>query len=155
MPQDPHGIPDPARTAPPVAMPGAAGDPSTGSAAASGRVRVTSSRRGAGHVELTAMSHEIDAQTTLGDVYVAGLMRAQLRLAASVGLVALVGIAGFPLLLMLVPAARTLTIGGIPFPWLVLGLLVYPVVWALARHYDRQAARIEAEFITEVEGGAP
>lgn len=119
------------------------------------RVRVTSSRRTARHVSTAPMTREIDTQTTLGDVYVGGLMHAQLRLAAIVGLVALVGIAGFPLLLMLVPTTRTLTVLGAPFPWLVLGLLVYPVVWVLARYYDHQAARIEAEFTAEVEGADP
>lgn len=98
------------------------------------------------------MTHEIDTQTSLGEVYVDSLMRAQLRLALIVGLVAAVGIGGFPLLLLLVPSARTLTILGVPFPWLVLGVLVYPAVWGLARFHDRQAARIEAEFANEVEG---
>lgn len=98
------------------------------------------------------MAHEIDTQTSLGEVYVEGLMRAQLRLSLLITLIAAVGIGGFPLLLILVPASRTLTIWHIPFPWLVLGVLVYPVVWALARFYDRQAARLESEFTADVEG---
>lgn len=92
------------------------------------------------------ITQELDEQTGLGDVYLAGLMRAQLRLALIVIALLVVGIGGFPLLLALVPATRTITVFGIPFPWFVLGALVYPAAWVLAWWYARQAERIETEF---------
>jgi hypothetical protein len=35
---------------------------------------------------------------------------------------------------------------GLPLPWLLLGVLVYPIVYVAARIYVRHAERIEAEF---------
>ena len=115
------------------------------------RVRVTSSRKGAAPMRSRPVSRELDEQTVLGDVYLAGLMRAQLRLSVAVLALMVVGLAGLPVVLALVPATRTLTIGRLPFPWLVLGGLVYPSAWFLARWYTRQAERIEADFTEVVE----
>ncbi|MBP6996511.1 MAG: hypothetical protein KBB39_10280 [Phycicoccus sp.] len=115
------------------------------------RVRVTSTRHTGHTAATTHLAAEIDSQTELGDVYVDGLMRAQLRLSLLVVLIAVVAIAGFPVLLVLVPSVGTLTVWRIPLPWFMLGVLVYPVVWGLARFYDRQAARLEAEFSAAVE----
>ena len=114
-------------------------------------MRVTSTRHTGHTAATTHLAAEIDSQTELGDVYVDGLMRAQLRLSLLVVLIAVVAIAGFPVLLVLVPSVGTLTVWRIPLPWFMLGVLVYPVVWGLARFYDRQAARLEAEFSAAVE----
>ena len=97
------------------------------------------------------VSRELDEQTELGDVYLAGLMRAQLRLSLAVLALMVVGLTALPVVLALVPATRTLTVGPLPFPWLVLGVLVYPAAWFLARWYSRQAERIEQDFTDVVE----
>ena len=120
------------------------------------RVRVTSSRRSAvaavtAHARVRAS--DLDDQTDLGDVYIDGLRRAQLRLALTVLALMAAAIGGFPLLLTLVPSTRTMTLAGVPFPWLVLGVLVYPAAWLLARGYVRQAERIESEFADIVDPG--
>ena len=111
------------------------------------RVRVTSSRRGAAtRRDLRPLTRDLDEQTDLGEVYMAGLMSAQLRLALRVLAFGAVGLGGLPLLFLLVPDTRTLEIGDVPFPWLVLGILVYPVALLVARYYVRQSERIEREF---------
>ena len=111
------------------------------------RVRVTSSRRDAAtRRDLRPLTRDIDEQTDLGEDYMAGLMSAQLRLALRVLAFGAVGLGGLPLLFLLVPDTRTLEIGGIPFPWLVLGVLVYPIAILVARYYVRQSERIEREF---------
>ena len=111
------------------------------------RVRVTSSRRDAAtRRDFRPLTREIDEQTDLGEVYMAGLMSAQLRLALRVLAFGAVGLGGLPLLFLLVPDTRTLQIGSLPFPWLVLGVLVYPVALLVARYYVRQSERIEREF---------
>ena len=120
------------------------------------RVRVTSSRRSAVTAvtaQARVLASDLDEQTELGDVYIDGLRRAQLRLALTVLTLMAAAIGGFPLLLTLVPSTRTMTLAGVPFPWLVLGVLVYPAAWLLARGYVRQAERIEAEFADIVEPG--
>jgi hypothetical protein len=110
-------------------------------------VRVTSSRRGAAtRRDLRPLTRDLDEQTDLGEVYMAGLMSAQLRLASRVLVFGALGLGGLPLLFLLVPDTRTLEVVGLPFPWLVLGVLVYPVALLVARYYVRQSERIEREF---------
>jgi hypothetical protein len=115
------------------------------------RVRVTSSRRGAAPMHARPVSRDLDEQTELGDVYLEGLMRAQLRLSVAVLALTVVGLAALPVTLTLVPGTRTITVLGLPFPWLVLGVAVYPAAWFLARWYTRQAERIEQDFAEVVE----
>jgi hypothetical protein len=97
------------------------------------------------------VSRDLDEQTELGDVYLDGLMRAQLRLSVAVIALTVVGLAALPITLTLVPATRTITVVGLPFPWLVLGIAVYPAAWFLARWYTRQAERIEQDFAEVVD----
>ncbi|MEU9160519.1 hypothetical protein AB0D29_09625 [Streptomyces sp. NPDC048424] len=83
---------------------------------------------------------EISEHTTLGATYVRALMRSQLRagLGAVAALAALVGT--LPLVFALPRAASG------PLVWVVLGLLVYPVMWLIARWYVTRAERNEADF---------
>ncbi|HEY7721907.1 MAG TPA: hypothetical protein VIB11_08730 [Pedococcus sp.] len=117
------------------------------------RVRVTSSRRHATtRRDPQPLTRDLDEQTDLGEVYMAGLMSAQLRLALRVLAFGAVGLGGLPLLFLLVPATRTLDIARIPFPWFVLGVLVYPVALLVSHYYVRQSERIEGEFSQVVSG---
>ncbi|QKE83614.1 hypothetical protein [Arthrobacter sp. NEB 688] len=115
------------------------------------RVRVTSSRRGASPMRSRPPARDIDEQTELGDVYLEGLMRAQLRLSLAVLAITVAGLTALPLVLLLVPATRAVTVVGIPFAWLVLGVAVYPAAWVLARWYTRQSERVESDFVDVVE----
>ena len=111
------------------------------------RVRVTSTRRDATERrDPRPITREIDEQSNLGEVYMAGLMATQLRLAGKVLAFGAVGLGGLPLLFLLVPTTRTLAVGPVPVPWLVLAVVVYPVAIVVARYYVRQSERIEAEF---------
>ena len=111
------------------------------------RVRVTSTRRDAvTRRDQRPLTSEIDEQSNLGEVFVSGLMSAQLRLAAMVLAFGAVGLGGLPLLFLLVPATRSLEIGRIPLPWVILAVVVYPVALVVARYYVRQSERIETEF---------
>ncbi|MFF8268253.1 hypothetical protein ACF059_12750 [Streptomyces sp. NPDC016562] len=91
------------------------------------------------HAHAPARS-EISEQTTLGATYVRALMRSQLRagLAALAALASLVG--ALPLLFALPRAASGSLV------WVALGLLVYPVMWLIARWYVTRAERNEADF---------
>ncbi|MBE3075568.1 MAG: hypothetical protein IMZ75_11610 [Actinobacteria bacterium] len=112
------------------------------------RVRVTSPRRDAprrGPVRPATTG--IDEQTLLGELYMATLIRAQWRLSVSVLASATVMLGGLPLLFLFVPAIQTLKVGPIPLPWLILGVLIYPVIWLAGRYYVRQSEQIEREFI--------
>lgn len=96
------------------------------------------------------LTRDIDEQSNLGEVYMSGLMTAQLRLALSVLAFGAVGLGGLPLLFLLVPATRSLDLGPVPLPWVVLAVVVYPVAVVVARYYVRQSERIEAEFSAAV-----
>ncbi|MFG2231216.1 hypothetical protein ACGFNX_14590 [Streptomyces sp. NPDC048723] len=88
----------------------------------------------------TPARSEISEQTTLGATYVRALMRSQLRaaLGALAVLVALIGT--LPLVFSLSRDASG------PLVWVALGLLVYPVMWLIARWYVTRAERNEADF---------
>jgi hypothetical protein len=111
------------------------------------RVRVTSPRTSAVRRPATHTgTREIDEQTRVGEVYMHSLIQSQLRLALAVVGGAVVVLGGLPLLFALVPATRTVAVFGVPLPWLLLGVVVYPVLYVAARIYVRHAERIEAEF---------
>ncbi|MEU4603252.1 hypothetical protein AB0F43_09755 [Kribbella sp. NPDC023972] len=111
------------------------------------RVRVTSPRTSAARRPITRTgTREIDEQTRLGQVYMQSLIQSQLRLALAVIAGSAVVLGGIPLLFALVPATRTFAVLGLPLPWVILGIVVYPVVYVAARIYVRNAERIESEF---------
>lgn len=92
---------------------------------------------------------EIDEQTEVGELYVAALLRAQLLPALGVltGLVLCLG--GVPLLFRLLPEMSEVSVGPVPLPWLLLGVLVYPVLLATAWWHVRTSERVERDF-TEI-----
>ena len=110
------------------------------------RVRITSPRAvGARSRSRRSNASEIDAQTRLGEVYVQSLMRAQLRLAAYVVLM-LAGTLGLLPLVFRVLPLEDVRLLGVPLPWMVLGVAVYPWLIGLAWWYVRRAERNEAAF---------
>jgi hypothetical protein len=117
------------------------------------RVRVTSPRaqaRPQGPARPPA--REIDEQTVLGEVYMRSLLRSQLRLAVTVLVTTAVLLGGLPLLFALAPGVAATRPLGVPLPWLLLGVLVYPALWLGARWYVRHAERNEAEFTDVLHG---
>jgi hypothetical protein len=115
------------------------------------RVRVTSPHQGATRRRQVGVTHEIDAQTGVGEVFVRSLVATQVRLALLVlGTVAVL-IGGLPALFWLAPGLREVQALGIPLPWLLLGGLVYPAMVTLGWFYVRQAERVEREFSDLVE----
>ena len=116
------------------------------------RVRVTSpwTERPRLRPRRTATS-EIDAQSEVGQIYVGTLLRAQLRLAASI-LVALgLTIGMLPLLFTLVPGLTSQHVLGMPVSWGMLAFGCYPVLVFLAWRYVRLAERNERAFARVVE----
>lgn len=111
------------------------------------RVRITSPRSQARRRGPTrSLSKEIGEQTDLGEVYVASLMRAQLRLSLVVlgGVGVAVGV--LPALVMLVPSLSELRVGPVPLPWVLVGAMLYPFLLLVARSYTRAAERVEHDF---------
>jgi hypothetical protein len=115
------------------------------------RVVITSARRSASRPRRQVVTQEIDEQTAVGDVYMRSLIRTQLRLAVTVLVVLAVTIGSVPLLFAVVPNSRTTHVFGLPLPWVLLGVLVYPALIALGWFYVHQAERNERDFTELVE----
>lgn len=111
------------------------------------RVRVVSPRTAAPRAAARRpVRSEIDEQTIVGDVYMRSLVRLQLRLAIGVCLIFAVLLGGLPLLVALEPGLSAAHLLGLPVPWLLLGVLVYPALVLGAWFYVRQAERNERDF---------
>jgi hypothetical protein len=115
-------------------------------------VRVVSPRRSATKTTTPrAVRHDIDEQTDIGAVYMAALVRSQLRLGIGVCLTFVVLLGGLPLLFVVAPDVAEFEVAGVPLPWLVLGVLVHPVLIAGAWIYVRAAERNETDWVDLVE----
>ena len=97
------------------------------------RVRVTRTRTATTRARRPSLRTEITSQSPLGAAYLSSLMRAQLRLSLTVVATLTVALGALPLLFAIVPATRRLEVLGLPLPWVILGLLVYPAAVISAR----------------------
>ena len=121
--------------------------PEPAKAAAARRVRVTSPRMlSSPRPQRPPATREIDEQTEVGAVYMRSLLRTQLRLGLTVLTVVLTTLGAMPLLFVAVPSLSATRLVGVPLPWLVLGVLVYPALFGAAWWHVRLAERAEADF---------
>lgn len=93
-----------------------------------------------------AAAHEIDAQTDIGEIYMASLLRSQRRLALVTCAAVVVVLGGIALVAAVTSRYGSWRLFGLPVPWLVLGLAVYPVLIGLGWHAVRGAERNESAF---------
>ncbi len=89
---------------------------------------------------------ELEEQSRVGEALVRGLMRTQLALALRLAVVVVVGLGGLPLLFTVAPAVAGVRPFGIALPWLLLGLVAYPFLFAVGAAYVRLSERTEADF---------
>jgi hypothetical protein len=116
------------------------------------RVTVMHPRTGAvRRVVPRPVAHEIDDQTLLGDLLVRSLVRAQLGLVLRTVTLLGVLLGGLPLVFALVPVTRHARLLGLPLPWLLLGVAVYPALVGLGALHVRMAQRSERAFVDLVE----
>lgn len=73
------------------------------------------------------------------------LMRRQAALGSQVAALFLVLVLGIPLMNAWWPAQIAFDVAGFPLPWLLLGLLFYPVCWALSYFFVQRSEEIERE----------
>lgn len=89
---------------------------------------------------------EIEEQTEVGEVLVRGLIRTQLVLALRVSVLVALLFGVQPLLYAVDPDLARVEVLGLRLPWLLLGVLAYPVVVGIAWTYVRAAERNEQDF---------
>ena len=101
---------------------------------------------GAGPPRPRAPRDELAEGTPHGDVYLARLIRAQLRLSL-LALGAFGGLIGsLPLLFLLWPALQDLDLFGVPVPVLVLAAPLFPLIVVIGLLYQRRADALDETF---------
>ncbi|CAG7655995.1 hypothetical protein [Actinacidiphila bryophytorum] len=117
------------------------------------RVAVTAPRRHrAGGYSARAGAADLHAQPRLGQLYVRSLVRNQLRLSLGVLAVLAAVLGGLPAAFALLPGLRTSEVAGIRLPWVLLGVVAYPLLVGAAYFHVRHAERVERDF-TDLLGG--
>ena len=111
-----------------------------------GRVRVTNPLTSAPAHVRRSVRQEIDESTGIGEIYMRSLIRSQLRAAIAVALTLVLSVGALPLTFMAFDTVTEFRVLGVPAPWLILGVLVYPGLLALGWVYVRQAERAERDF---------
>jgi len=111
-----------------------------------GRVRVVLAGPGRPPPPEVRARQEVEEQTQVGEVLVRGLIRSQLSLALRLSLVVAGFLASLPLLFALAPGLTDVRLLGLKLPWLLLGVLAYPFVIAVAWVHVRLAERNEQDF---------
>lgn len=125
--------------------PGAPGDP-VEPPTYPGRVRVTSPLTSARAHVPRSVRQEIDESTGIGEVYMRSLIRSQLRAALTVAATLVLSIGALPIVFLTFDTVTEFRVLGVPLPWLVLGVAVYPGLFGLGWVYIRQAERAERAF---------
>jgi len=107
------------------------------------RVRVTGPPRRRAPQTRTG---DIDEQTQLGGVYLGSLLREQLSLALRIIALLVICIGSLPLVFHVAPGLTDVHLFGLPLPWLLLGVVVYPLLLLLGWRYVVRAERNERDF---------
>lgn len=116
-----------------------------------GRVRITSPLTTASpHVRRT-VQQEIDESTGIGEVYVRSLVRSQLRAALTVITTLMLTLGALPIVFWVLQDLGELSFLGVPLPWIVLAVAVYPGLFLLGWLYVRQADKSERDFAALVQ----
>jgi nucleoside permease NupC len=109
---------------------------------------VLAHRRGARMVRTRV---EVQEQTLVGDALVRGLVRAQLGLALRLAAVVFGTVGAILLLNRVFPDLGGVTVLGMRLNWLVLGVLMYPLLYGVGRLYVRLAEQAERDFVGVVD----
>ena len=116
-----------------------------------GRVRVTNPLTLAPAHVRRSVQQEIDESTGVGEVYMRSLIRSQLRAALTVTTTLVLSIGALPIVFLAFDSVTEFRVAGVPLPWIVLGVVVYPALLLLGWLYLRQAERAEHDFTELVE----
>lgn len=94
---------------------------------------------------------ELEEQTSWAEEVVRGFIRTQLRTAARLALLVMCTLGSVPLLFFLFPDLSTTSVAGVRLPWLVLGVLPFPLLFGVGYWYNARAERNERDFVDMVE----
>jgi len=77
------------------------------------------------------------------------VMWRQARLSIAVAMVFIVLLILIPLLNLFAPSFAATPVMGFPLTWLVLGILFYPITWALSAYFVKRSDLLEDEITKE------
>jgi hypothetical protein len=94
---------------------------------------------------------ELEEQTSYGEELVRQFIRVQLMTAVRLWGGAVMLLACLPVLFYFAPHLSQVTLAGVRLPWLLLGVLPFPLLFGVGYWYNVQAERNERDFVDMVE----
>lgn len=94
---------------------------------------------------------ELEEQTSYGEELVRQFIRTQLRMAIRMWGTVVLFLAALPALFHFVPDLAEVTVAGVRLPWLVLGILPFPLLFGFGYWYNVRAEHNERDFVAMVE----
>ncbi|WP_309110092.1 hypothetical protein [Saccharothrix sp.] len=105
--------------------------------------------RGRGRVLRTII--ELEEQTSVGEKLIRDLIKQQLKTAFLLGGGTLLLLASLPVLFYLLPGLADVELLGVRLPWVLLGLLPFPLLYGVGYAYRRLAESHEHDFVSSVD----
>ncbi len=94
---------------------------------------------------------ELEEQTSYGEELVSQFVRHQLRTSVGLWALAVGTLALVPAVFFLLPQLAEINFAGVRLPWLVIGILPFPLLFGVGYWYNRVAERQEQAFVAMVE----
>ena len=94
---------------------------------------------------------ELEEQTSYGEELVSQFVRHQFHTAIRLWAFAVGVLAAVPAMFFLVPGLAEINLAGVRLPWLVIGVLPFPLLFGVGYWYNRVAERQEQDFVAMVE----
>jgi hypothetical protein len=94
---------------------------------------------------------ELEEQTSYGEELVSQFVRHQFHIAVRFWGVAVGLLAAVPAVFFFLPHLSELSFAGVRLPWLVIGVLPFPLLFGAGYWYNRVAERQEQAFVAMVE----
>jgi hypothetical protein len=94
---------------------------------------------------------ELEEQTSYGEELVRQLIGTQFRTGLRLWGTAVAVLASLPALFYFVSPLNEYTLAGVRLPWLLLGILPYPLLFSIGYWYNVRTERNEREFVEMVE----
>lgn len=94
---------------------------------------------------------ELEEQTSYGEELVRQFIRIQLRTAVRLWLPGVLALAALPALFHFLPQLSDVTVVGVRLPWLILGIVPFPLLFGIGYWFNTVAERNERDFVDMVE----
>jgi hypothetical protein len=94
---------------------------------------------------------ELEEQTSYGEELVRQFIRVQLRIAMRLWGAAVLLLGCLPALFHFLPQLSEVTVAGVRLPWLLLGIVPFPLLFGIGYWYNVLAERNERAFVDMVE----